>query len=249
MWRKIFILLGYLFLVAFMAVTLSFAARESRSITCRDVQIELMESEMIQIGRNEIARLVHAADKQLIGKELSQINADRIEREVEKHKAIKKAEVFKVIATDSSSYNGILGIRIKHREPAVRVMSVNEKYYLDESGEKIPVSSSYTANVLVTTGDFSEEFARTELLPFILFLNQNPFWRAQIEQVHIDSNGGIILSPLVGDQIIDLGSIKDYPEKLRNLKAFYEQVLTHNNWDKYETISLKYKNQVIAKKR
>ncbi len=249
MLRKIFILVGCFLLIAFMAVTLSFAARESRSITCKDIQIELRESEMIQISRKEIARLVYAADKQLIGKELTQINAERIEREVEKHKAIEKAEVFKVITTDSSSYNGILGVRIKHREPVVRVMSVNEKYYLDESGEKIPVSSSYTANVLVATGDFSEEFARTELLPFVLYLNANPFWRAQIEQVHIDPNGGIILSPLVGDQLIDLGSLKDYPEKLRNLKAFYEQVLTHNNWNKYETISLKYKNQVIAKKR
>ena len=249
MWRKIFILVGYLFLVAFMAVTLSFAARESRSITCRDVHIELQENEMIRISKKEIARLVHTADKQLIGKELSHINADRIEREVEKHRAIEKAEVFKVITTDSSAYVGILGVRIKHRKPAVRVMSVNEIYYLDESGVKIPVSSSYTANVLVVTGDFSEEFARIELLPFVLYLNANPFWSAQIEQVHIDPNGGIILSPLVGDQVIDLGSIKDYPEKLRNLKAFYEQVLTHNNWDKYQTISLKYKNQVIAKKR
>jgi cell division protein FtsQ len=249
MWRKIFILVGYLFLVAFMVVTLSFAARESRSITCRDVHIELRENEAIRISIKEIARLVHSADKQLIGKELSQINADIIEREVEKHKAIEKAEVFKVITNDSSAYVGILGVRIKHRNPVVRVMSGNENYYLDESGVKIPFSSSYTANVLVATGDFSEEFARLELLPFVLYLNANPFWNAQIEQVHIDPIGGISLSPLVGDQIIDLGSIKDYPEKLRNLKAFYEQVLTNNNWDKYHTISLKYKNQVIAKKR
>ncbi len=249
MWRKIFILAGSVFLIAFFAGTLTFAARESRGITCRDVQIQLKENEMIRISKEEIARLVHTADKKLIGKELRHINADRIEKEVEKHRAIENAEVFKIIATDSSSYSGIIGVRIKHREPVVRVMSANEKYYLDETGEKIPVSSSYTANVLVATGDFSEEFARIELLPFVLFLNANPFWNAQIEQVHIDSDGGIILSPLVGDQIIELGSLKNYAEKLRNLKAFYEQVLAHNNWEKYQWISLKYKNQVIAKKR
>jgi cell division protein FtsQ len=249
MWRKIFILVGSFLLVVFMAVTLSFTARESRNIACRDVQIELKEGDMIRISEDEITRLVYAADKQLIGKELKRINADKIEREIEKHQAIERAEVFKMITADTIGYSGILGVRIRHREPVVRIMSGNEKYYLDESGEKIPVSSSYTANVLVATGDFSEAYARTELLPFVLYLNSNLFWRAQIEQIHIDANGEIVLIPLVGDQVIELGSIKDYQEKLRNLKAFYQQVLANNNWNKYQRISLKYKNQVVAKKR
>ena len=236
-------------LVVFMAVTLSFASRESRAVSCREIQIDLRDDEMIRIGREEIIRLVHAADKQIIGKELRHVNTDEIEREIEKHQAIEKAEVFKIIAKDSSSYNGILGVRIKHREPVVRVMSVNGRYYLDQSGEKIPVSSRYSANVILATGDFSEEFARVELLPFVMFLNSNPFWKAQIEQIHIDSNGWVTLSPLVGDQLIELGPLKDYSVKLRNLKAFYEQVMTHNNWEKYRWINLKYKNQVIAKKR
>ncbi len=33
------------------------------------------------------------------------------------------------------------------------------------------------------------------------------------------------------------------------MKAFYTQVLANNNWHKYEKVSLKFKNQVIAKKR
>jgi cell division protein FtsQ len=177
------------------------------------------------------------------------IDTELIELEVEKHQAIQKAEVYKIVARDSTSFRGILGIRIRHREPAIRVMSGGGNYYLDKYGEKIPVSTNYSANVLVATGNFSEEYARQELLPFVMFINDNPFWKAQIKQIHIDVNGEILLTPLVGDQIIELGSLKDYPEKLRNMKAFYEQVLVQNNWDKYRLISVKYKNQVIAKKR
>jgi cell division protein FtsQ len=249
MLRKIFILAGYLLLIVFMAVTLSFVVHESKNITCRNIHVDFIENELIQVKKEEITRLIHNADKQLMGKELRQINADFIEKEVEKHPAIDKAEVFKVMAADSTSYNGILGIRIKHREPVVRIMSANGRYYLDEKGEKIPFSSSYTANVLVATGDFSEEYARSELLPFVLYLNGSPFWKAQIEQVHVEKDGGVVLTPLVGDQIIDMGSIEDYPEKLRNLKAFYQQIMAKNNWDKYKQISLKYNNQVIAKKK
>ena len=247
--RKIFILAGYLLLIGIVAVTLSFAVNEANSITCSDVQVSFLKNELIQVKKEEIVRLIHNADKQLMGKELREINADIIEKDIEKHPAIDKAEVYKIISTDSSSYRGILGVRIKHREPVVRIMSVNARYYLDKTGEKIPFSSNYTANVLVVTGDFSEEYARSELLPFVMYLNSNPFWRAQIEQIHVENDGGIVLTPLVGDQIIEMGSIQGYPEKLRNLKAFYQQIMARNNWDKYNKISLKYKNQIIAKKR
>jgi cell division protein FtsQ len=249
MLKKILKLAGFLFLIAFIVVTLAFSAREGRYVACRNIEIEFREDELIQTTREEVARLVQAADNQLIGKELRQINADIIEKEVEKHEAILKAEVFKVVAKDSTSYKGILGVRVKHREPVVRIMSSAGTYYLDKIGEQIPVSTSYTARVLVATGYFSEEFAKEKLLPFVLFLDENPFWKAQIEQIHVDQEGEIVFTPLVGDHIIEMGSLDNYQEKLRNMKAFYEQVITRNNWDTYGKISLKYKNQVIAIKR
>jgi len=122
-------------------------------------------------------------------------------------------------------------------------MSSTGSYYLDKTGEQIPVSANYAARVLVSTGYFSEEFARNELLPFVLFLDENPFWKAQIEQVHVEQTA------YSGDHVIELGALENYPVKLRNLKAFYEQVVARNQWDKYGQISVKYKNQVIAKKR
>jgi cell division protein FtsQ len=249
MFRKILILAGYLGLILFLVVTLAFSASESRNVVCRNIQIELKDNESIRISKDEIARLVNSADKNLIGKGLKYIDAELIEKEVEKHQAIHKAEVYKVVVRDSISYSGILGIRIRHREPVMRIMSAGGNYYLDKWGEKIPVSINYSANVLVSTGSFTEEFARKELLPFVLYLNEDPFWSAQVKQIHVDTSGEILLTPLVGDHIIEFGSLNNYHEKLRNMKAFYEQVMAQNNWEKYGRISVKYKDQVIAKKR
>ncbi len=249
MGRKLLKLTGYLLLAAFLVVTLSFSASETKGVACRTIEIERREKDPIKISKDEIQGLVLAADAKLIGKNLRKINADLIEKEVEKHQAIEKAEIFKVIAKDSLSYSGVLGVRIKHREPVVRIMSSTGRYYLDSTGEKIPVSTSYTANVLVVTGYFSEMFAREALLPFLLYINEDPFWKAQIEQVHVKKDGDIILTPLVGDHLIELGPPENYPGKLRNMKAFYQQVMTNNNWSKYKWVSLKYKNQVIGKKR
>ncbi|MDD4143661.1 MAG: hypothetical protein PHN68_03395, partial [Prolixibacteraceae bacterium] len=249
MWRRLFQLLTILAIIVFVVVTLAFSAKESRNTTCNNIEVIFREDDQIKIDREEIIRLVKSADTKLMGKQLRKINADHIEKEIEKHQAVFKAEVYKITAKDTTSYSGILGVRVKHREPAVRIMSSSGSYYLDSYGEKIPVSVNYTANVLVVTGNFSDTYASEKLLPFVLFIENDNFWKAQIQQVHVENQEELILTPLVGDHLIDIGSADDYQEKLSNMKAFYKQVLARNNWNKYERISVKYRNQVIAKRR
>jgi cell division protein FtsQ len=248
MWHKLLKISGFLLLIVFFILTLSFTSRVSKNVVCRNISVEFKRDESIRLNENEIIRLIKSADSQVEGKLLDEINSDLIEREVEKHQAILNADVYKVIAKDTSLYKGVLAVKIEHRKPVVRVMSESGSYYLDKFGGKIPVSTNYTANVLVTTGYFNEKFAREKLLPFILFIENDEFWNAQIEQIHVERNGDVLLTPLVGDHIIELGSIGNYHEKLRNMKVFYEKVLAKNNWNKYKIISLKYKNQVVAKK-
>jgi len=249
MLRKLAKITGSLVLMIFIVGTLAFTTHESRNVACRNIEIDFDSDDIINVDKDELVRIVKAADKTILGKKLSQINGEKIEDVVEKHPAVYKAEVYKVLVKDSSSYKGILTVRVKHRRPVVRVMSNSGSYYLDEFGDKIPISLNYTANVLATTGFLTEKYAKTELLPFVLYIENDEFWSAQIEQVHIDKNGEVLLTPLVGDHIIEFGKLDDYQRKLQKMKAFYEQVLANNNWNKYSRITLKYNNQVIAKRR
>ncbi|HKJ78184.1 MAG TPA: hypothetical protein VKA10_01560 [Prolixibacteraceae bacterium] len=249
MLRNIFKMTGLFALVAFILATLAFTSKEGKDVVCRSIEIKIEPNDVIKLNEKEITRLAQMADEQLMGKNLRMINAELIEREVEKHKAILKAEVYKVVVKDTNSYAGILGVKVKHREPAVRIISTSGNFYLDKEGVRIPVSANYAANVLVATGYFSEQFAREELLPFVLHLSKNEFWNAQAKQVHVEKDGNIIITPLVGSHLVELGTLENYPQKLRNMQQFYKQVMANNNWNKYEKISLKYKNQVIAKKR
>ena len=246
---RILKLAGCLLLIVIQTVTLAFTSRKVKNVTCDNIEVKYDENESNHISKDEIRRIVMSADNQLIGKKFEQINAEFIEKEIEKHQAVLNAEVFKVVAADSARFRGVLGIRVQHREPVLRLMSANGSYYMDRTGEQIPVSSSYSAKALVVTGYFSEEFAKEELLPFALFLEENPFWKAQIGQLHVEQSGNVLLTPLIGNHLIELGAMENFQEKLRNMKVFYEQILVRNNWDKYERISLKYKNQIVAKKR
>lgn len=250
MFRKLTKIGGLLVLALFVAATLAFTSLEYKNATCRSIEIEYEKGEVIRVDKDDLVKLVTKADENVLGKKFNQINTELIEAEVEKHDAILKAEVYEIVTTaDSARYKGVLAVKVKHRKPVVRIIAADENYYLDEFGGKIPISKNYTANVLVSTGNIDEKYAKEQLLPCILYIENDEFWEAQIEQVHIEKNGDVVLIPLVGDHFVELGTLDNYEEKLRNMKIFYKDVLANDNWNKYKSVSLKYKNQVVAKKR
>ena len=249
MFRKLLKLTGFLLLIVFIIGTLAFTSIESNNIMCTGIEIVFNEDEAINIDKDKLIRLVKATDSKVLRKTLDEINSDVIEDEIEKIPAILTADVYKLMVSEKGRYKGVLVVKVKHREPVMRVINSSGSYYLDKYGVRIPVSTSYPTNVLVTTGTISEEFAVEKLLPFVMYVNDNDFWKAQIQQVHVEEDGDVLLTPLVGGHIIELGDLDNYREKLNIMRAFYKQVLVKNNWDKYEKVSLKYKNQVVAKRR
>jgi len=239
---------GIVLLLLFMVVTLAFTSLEYKNETCREIEIVYNANDKITVDKDVIRKIVKSTDKEIIGKTFDKINAAALEAEVEKNPSVKSAEIFEVVAKDTGSYKGILTVKIKHREPLLRVITDKGSYYLDDTGHKFPVSTSYPAHVLVATGNINEELAE-DILPCVRFIEQDDFWSAQIEQIHVTSNGELILTPLIGDHLIELGTVDNYEGKFKKMKAFYKEVLVKNNWNKYKSISLKYNNQVIAKRR
>jgi len=249
MFLKLLKLIGFLFLIIFVIGTLAFTSIESRNIMCSDIEVVFDKNEAINIDKERLVKLVKATDSRIFSKTLDEINSEVFEGEIEKIPAILRADVYKLMVNEKGAYKGVLVVKVKHREPVMRVITSNGNYYLDKFGVRIPVSSSYSTNVLVASGSISEKFAVEKLLPFVLYVEDDDFWNAQIEQIYVEEDGDVLLTPLVGGHIIELGEVDNFSEKLHIMSEFYKQVLAKNNWDKYEKISLKYNNQVVAKRR
>lgn len=228
---------GYL-VVTFVAFRL---AAEKEVCTGVDVRI-LDEDDAHFIGSKDIEIQIVRSRIKLKGKPLGEINTEAVEEAVRKNLLVKRVECYK-------TPGGAIRIDVKQRIPVLRVAGVNGSFYVDKDGEYMPVSSSYTLYLPVATGNVDKEFATKELYKFSCFLQENDFWNAQIEQIHVLQNKEIELIPRVGDHKILLGKLDHFEEKLDNLICFYEQALPKIGWNKYDKINIKYANQVICTKR
>jgi len=112
---------------------------------------------------------------------------------------------------------------------------------MDHVGENLRSHQSKTDK---STGELLPDLFR-----LVQFINGSKFWKAQIEQIYINQKKEIELVPRVGNHTIILGSVDDLREKFENLEAFYEQGLSKYGWNKYKTINLKFKNQIVCTKR
>ena len=81
-----------------------------------------------------------------------------------------------------------------------------------------------------------------------IYISNDPFFKAQIEQIYVDPDGEIELIPAVGSHVILFGRADDLDDKFSKLYAFYKYGLNKIGWNKYDIINIKYKNQVVCSK-
>lgn len=240
--KKIAVILLALIIIGYIIYAVIFLNPEVGNVTCKDLKIEIVDTlDRHFISNKDVTLIIKNAGLSPIGKNMKEIDIEKIEQKIQENKLIKRAECYKTT-------NGTLKIDIYQKIPIFRVISRNESYFIDDEGGIMPSTGSLSAYLPVATGYIEKEYAKTKLYDFALFLHNNKFWNSQIEQIYINSNGDVELIPRVGNHQIILGKIDDYKENLEKLKLFYEKGLNTVGWNRYSVINLKYKNQVVCTK-
>ena len=241
--KKILIIIGLCLLAGYLVFALFFFKGKPGEKVCSNFSIEAMDSVTLRfINVAELQKYIDKKQLNPYGKQLKDINTEAIEKAILENKIISKAEAF---ITD----NGDVRVKIKAKEPILRIMTDNdESYYVDKDSTTMPLSSHFTAYLPIATGNITHRFALTKLYKFALFLEENEFWNAQIEQIQVLPGNEIMLIPRVGDQQIILGKIDNFEEKLNRLMTFYQKGQNKIGWNNYKVINLKYDKQVVCSK-
>jgi len=232
---------------------LALANGYQESLVCKDMRIQITADQdnafllPVDIKQN----IVEAYGSTVIGDKMNSIELLQLEDILQKSPFVQKAEVYK-------NLTGVLFVDVAIRRPIARIMNENgSSMYVDEFGYKFPPTPQHVANVPLIRGAFTEAFvpedslscAVEEAMPVIKYVDQNPFWKAQISEIRIKENGDILLYPEVGKLYMEFGVATRIAEKFDNLKLFYEQVANEIGWNTYKGVSVKYRGQVVAKKR
>jgi cell division protein FtsQ len=243
-WKQILIVVCNIIVGIYLilAVTAFNNPDEAMTKECAEVKIDIEEETMEGfLNPGEVKRLLTQYKLYPLSQPMNRISPRRIEETLQKSPFVEKAECYK-------SLNGHVCIIIKQRIPVIRIMSDNgDNYYLDNFGNIMP-EAGYATDILIASGHINKKYAQNVLSKIANHIISDSFWRNQIVQLNVLTNGTLEMIPRVGDHIVYLGYPAHIDNKLERLKKFYIYGLNKTGWNKYNYINVEFSNQIICKR-
>ncbi len=235
------------------AVLLVAAIRKKDAKHCAAVKINIEGvSNNFFVDENDVRDIIKSvANGEPVGKPIGSFNLKAMETSLEKSTWVKSAELF-------FDNNNILRVNILEREPIARVFTTTgTTFYIDSSIMMLPLSEKFPARLPVFTNFPSDKIVLTaadsnllrDIRTLSMAIEKDSFRMALIDQVDITADRTFEMMPKIGSQVIVFGDATDAEAKFSKLELFYKEVMAKTNWNKYSTINVQYKNQVVAKLR
>ena len=238
--------LGSLILISL----ISFRALRLSERKVSGIEIEIMSNQdFYLIDQFEIQALLDKEQSVVLGTNFDQVDIKLLERQVEENPFVAEIDVF-------MSVTGVLGAKVSPAQPIGRLMSSRgPDQYIDVTGKLLPMNTDYTARVpLISFAEYpqweshlgEDDFGK-QLMEFLIFIDKDELWKAQIAQLAVSEENELTLWPQMTKQLILFGPADEIEEKFKKLKLFYKEVLPKKGWNTYSSVNLKYKNQIVCK--
>jgi cell division protein FtsQ len=235
-------------------LTLLVAAIETRNAKpCSDLKITIKgPQDALFVDQKDVKTMLLAiSDGRIIGRPLKDFDLRRMEDSLESDPWISNAELF-------FDNNRVLQVKVLEKEPVARVFTLTgNSFYIDTALFRLPLNNKFTPRLPVFTG-FPSDRKRwkgkdsvliREVRDISLYLKNDPFWMAQIDQVDIDADRNFQMVPKVGKHIVQFGSGKEVESKFRKLYIFYRDVISKTGWSRYAAVNVGYHGQVVATRK
>jgi cell division protein FtsQ len=187
--------------------------------------------------------------EEIAGAKYKDINLKMLELRIKTHKFVEDAQVYK-------DHKGNLMVEVSQCRPIGRIIQTNGPHaYIGTNGNSLPTSEKFTARVVLIDGDktaslMNGDYLKSDegkkYLELLKIIDEDPFWKSQVTQISVNRSGEIKLYPQVGQDIFDLGMPEELDTKFRKLKLYYKEILPLKGFNKYKTVNLKYKDQIIC---
>jgi len=251
--------LGYCIAICGTVVMLGFIESTKSGAVCEGVEVEFIRTiDQPLLTEDFVRQRILDVSDQIVGQNLRQVNFDKLEAALNEIPFLNHAVVYTTI-------DNRLQVKVTERTPIARLMDENgASAMIDADGYLMPVSKVSTLRLPVITGSFHLNRAAAEknlhtsdslVVPQLAgayeignLINGDSLWRAQFQHLSFESNGDLVAFPQVGNHTIIFGSER-LEEKLDVLRIFYREGMSQEAWNKYKSINLKYKDQIVCTKK
>lgn len=167
------------------------------------------------------------------------IDTDSLERHLN---TVNNFEQVEVVRTSG----GKLLVSVLPIVPQARIFTPTETYYINKDGKRMDASAEYFVDLPIVRGNFTERMPAGGVLPVVRYIQEDKLLRGLVTMIEYKSPTNILLVPRIRGHVVNLGDTSDLPAKFEKLLLMYRKVMPHMGWNTYDTISLKFKGQIVA---
>lgn len=254
-------ILGAFSALGLVILLLGFVNSKRHELNCWRLDVEVNRANGYYfVDDKDILHAIYALGDSLINSPMVDIDTDKLQLVVNAVPGVRRADVFKTI-------DGRVSVNVEQCQPLVRIMNRDGSgFYLDRDGSSLPLSKKFTARVPVVLGDLSEpqglsvhalaandELAQRskldEIYQLFSFIDEHEILKHQVDHIELNTYGEFTIIPRVGNHKIIIGTLNKLEEKAEKLMTFYKQNISQRDLNRYTEIDLRYKRQVICRKR
>jgi cell division protein FtsQ len=245
--KKLLRSLAWLALGIALIVVLIAAINTTSNAVCKNIVVTIVGNDDNKFITSKGILLSINANEIINKKTIQEIDVDALEQKLTQNVWVENVNVY-------FTKNQILQIEVQQRVPYYRIFAKNgNSFYLDKNNVVLPLSDDYSAKLPLFTNfsnnkkwSFADSATLASTNVMATYLNNNPFWMAQIQQIDIKANDVFELTPTVGNHLIIFGDTTNMDSKFKKLEKFYKKVSTIVGFDKYAVLDVQFKNQIVA---
>ena len=203
------------------------------------------------VDQKDVLKILNGINGFIKGKPMKEFDLKKMEDGLEMDPWIQNAELY-------FDNNRELQVKVVEKEPVARIFtSTGTSFYIDSTLHRMPLNEKFTPRLPVFT-DFpsdkkwlhgKDSAMMKEIKDISLFLLQDSFWMAEIDQVDINPAREFEMIPKVGNHKVVFGNGEEIAVKFRKLFIFYNDVLNKTGWNTYSVVNISYHNQVVATRK
>lgn len=209
---------------------------------CVSLKYDILDQqERMYVTEGELNNLLRSQDLYPVGRAIDRRQIHRIEQIIGHHPMVRTAECYVTPRWE-------MRIQVTQRVPLLRVQVPGDAYFIDTDRRVMQARATVKDTVLIATGAVGPQIASRQLADFAQWLQDEPYWKARIRFVHVQTPQMIYLyMRQPGQPRVVLGSMNQYKKKLTKLRTFLDNSAEATQGKQYIEYDLRFHGQVVGR--